>query len=134
VSLVVRTRLAAEIVVAYAQVRLALRRDSLPGVVSFLRRTAVARRRRPLAGSAFDGPRLARAIVRTLDPLPLDSRCLMRSLVLLRILSHRGVRGELIIAVRPQERDRLDAHAWVEVSGRPLLAPAGPEHGRLLAL
>lgn len=133
-NLPLRMRLAAEIVVAYAQVRLALRRDSLPGVVSFLRRTAVGGRRRPLDGSSFDGPRLARAIVRTLEPLPVDSRCLMRSLVLLRVLSQRGVRGELIIAVRPQEHDRLDAHAWVEVSGRPLLAPAGPEHGRLLAL
>jgi hypothetical protein len=77
---------------------------------------------------------LARAVVRTLEAHPVDSRCLMRSLVLLRVLARRGVSGELVIAVRPEVSDTLGAHAWVEVRGEPLLAPAGSEHGRLVTL
>ena len=91
-------------------------------------------RRQPVDAAPDDGARLAAAVVRTLEPLPVDSRCLMRSLVLLRVLSRRGVAGSLVIAVRPEERDRLDAHAWVEVAGRPLLAPAGMQDGRLVTL
>lgn len=73
-------------------------------------------------------------MVRTLEAMPVDSRCLMRSLVLLRVLARRGVNGSLVIAVRPDELLKLAAHAWVEVDGRPLLAPAGPDHGRLVTL
>ena len=72
--------------------------------------------------------------MRTLEHVPLDSRCLMRSLVLLRVLAARGVDGSLVIAVRPEASERLDAHAWVEVAGEPLLRPGGAEHGRLVTL
>jgi transglutaminase superfamily protein len=123
-----KARLASEILGAYVGVRRALRRESLPTVVQLLRGPGQHER------AEVDGRRLARAVVRTLEPLPLDSRCLMRSLVLLRVLARRGVSGELVIAVRPEARDRLDAHAWVEVAGQPLLAPAGADHGRLVTL
>ena len=123
-----KARLASEILGSYVRVRRALRRDSLPAVVSELRIPAEN------DSAEVDGRRLARAVVRTLEPLPLDSRCLMRSLVLLRVLASRGVIGELVIAVRPEEQDRLNAHAWVEVAGQPLLAPAGADHGRLVTL
>lgn len=77
------------------------------------------------------GDELARAVVRVLGLVPGGERCLTRSLVLLRLLARRGIHGDLIIAVRPDERMSLAAHAWVEVDGRPLLAPA-LEDGRLL--
>jgi len=134
VSPLLRARLAGEIIWAYVQVRRGLRRKNLPAVLSDLRAVAPTGGGRPLGGSSFDGGRLGHAVVRTLEPLPFDSRCLMRSLVLLRVLSRRGVSGELVVAVRPEERDRLGAHAWVEVDGTPLLAPAGPDHGRLVTL
>jgi hypothetical protein len=125
-----RLLLAAEVLLAYARVRAALRQASLPAVVSGLRS------RTPGPGTL--GPaelgRLSRAVTRTLAPLPLDSRCLMRSLVLLALLGRRGVDGQLLIAVAPPAGDRLDAHAWVEVAGRPVLAPAGPEQGHLVTL
>lgn len=131
-----KARLASEILGAYVGVRRALRRESLPAVVRGLRIPGElpGEHEGEHDGVDVDGRRLARAVVRTLEPLPLDSRCLMRSLVLLRVLARRGVSGALVIAVRPEERDRLDAHAWVEVGGQPLLAPAGADHGRLVTL
>jgi hypothetical protein len=124
-----KARLALEIVGSYAHARWLMRRRSLPATVSLLRADADA-----ATNGTREARRLARAVVRTLAPLPVDSRCLMRSLVLLRVLARRGVSGALVIAVRPGERDELDAHAWVEVADEPLLAPAGPDHGRLLTL
>jgi hypothetical protein len=128
-NLLHKARLAGEILADYVAVRRELRHHSLPAVVAALRSGGPPRRPLPA-----DGGRLARAVVRTLEPLPLDSRCLMRSLVLLRVLARRGVSGQLVIAVRPQERDQLNAHAWVEVRGQPLLDPAGQDHGRLVTL
>jgi transglutaminase superfamily protein len=126
-----RARLAAEIVWSYGRVRLSLRRRPLPEVVSGLRTRPEGTSRQ---AGALDGPRLARAVARTLEALPIDSRCLMRSLVLLRLLARRGMTGRLVVGVAPPARDHLDAHAWVEVAGEPLLAPAGFESGRLLTL
>jgi hypothetical protein len=129
-----KARLAAEILVAYARVRWWLRRGDLPGVVERLRAKRATGRARPLADPARDGLRLGAAVVKTLEPLPLDSRCLTRSLVLLYVLARRGAEGSLVIAVRPSEDLALAAHAWVELEGRPLLAPAGDDHGRLVTL
>jgi hypothetical protein len=129
-----KARLAGEILAAYARVRWTLRRCDLPRTVAVLRAPRPKRRRGQLPDAAGDGRRLGAAVVRTLEPLPADSRCLMRSLVLLRLLARRGVTGALVIAVRPTEDLALAAHAWVEVEGRPLLAPAGADHGRLVTL
>lgn len=126
-----RIRLATEILVDYVAIRWRLGRQALPEVLRALRGTP---RRRNAVPGPDDHARLAGAVVRTLEPLPLDSRCLMRSLVLLRLLARRGVSGVLVIAVRPGERAQLDAHAWVEVADEPVLAPASPDHGRLVTL
>lgn len=127
-----RVRLAAEIVGAYAQARRLVRRRPLPEAVDSLR----LRPRAAGPGEALhpDAHRLAGAVIRTLEPLPVDSRCLMRSLVLLRLLARRGARGRLVIAVAPTPTEQLAAHAWVELGGEPLLAPGGFEDGRLLTL
>ena len=71
------------------------------------------------------GIRLGRSVRLTLDPLPFDSRCLMRSLVLLRMLARRGVSCRLVIGVRPG--NVFEAHAWIEHAGLPLLPTLGYE-------
>jgi hypothetical protein len=128
-----KARLAGEILWAYVRVRWSLRRESLPAVVDRLRVQSGRPDRAPFADVEGDGPRLGRAVVRTIDRLPSGSRCLMRSLVLLQVLARRGIEGDLVIAVRPSEELTLDAHAWIEVEGRALLAPA-PDYGRLVTL
>ena len=133
-SAIKKARLAIEIMAAYARVRWLLRRDGLPGTIATLRESPHACAGASAARDALDdGRRLGRAVVRTLAPLPRGSRCLTRSLVLLSLLARRGVTGELVIAVQPSADPSLDAHAWVEVEGSPLLAPA-LGYGRLVTL
>jgi len=126
-----RARLAAEILLTYLSIRWYLRRVPLPQVVARLRESGGATRG-PLGQD--DAVRLGHAVNRTLRRIPADTRCLVRSLVLMRLLARRGGDGELVIAARPAESARLDAHAWVEVGGRPVLPPAGSDYGRLVAL
>lgn len=122
--------LATEILTAYARVRWSLWRRDLPGTVVVLRTT----RRSGLSNTGpYEGRQLERAVRRVLDPLPRGSRCLTRSLVLVRLLARRRTYGALVIAVQPTEDPALAAHAWVEVDGRPVLTPA-PDYGRLVTL
>jgi hypothetical protein len=123
-----RVALAGEILATYARVRLHLRRADLPEVLAALRATGAV----PAAGSAREGRRLGRAVVRTLSVLPTDSRCLMRSLVLVGLLARRGVDGRLVLAV--SGTDDFVAHAWVELDGEALLEPGGPGMHRLTTL
>jgi hypothetical protein len=132
-SAIGKVRLATEIVRAYARVRWSLWRGSLPATVETLRGSSRRAGRSVDVDVEREGPRLGRAVVRTMDALPSGSRCLMRSLVLLELLSRRGVDSDLVIAVQPSEQLTLDAHAWIEVDGQPLLAPA-PDYGRLVTL
>jgi hypothetical protein len=124
-----KLRLAGEIIIGYGRVRWAIRRHPLPRAVELVRAAP-----RPPAVGSYDVRRLARAVRRTLEWLPVDSSCLLSSLVLLRMLATRGVRGSLVIAVRPGAELGLDAHAWVELDSRPLLAPAPTDYRRLLTL
>jgi hypothetical protein len=118
-----RLRVALEIVATYVQVRARMLRGNVTSVVDRLRAGAVD------AHDPYDayriGRRLGQPVRRTLDPLPWDSRCLMRSLVLLRMLARRGVVCELVIGVRPGEK--FEAHAWIEHDGHPLLPTLGYE-------
>lgn len=118
-----RLRVAVEIVSTYVRVRWRMLRGDVTTVVEALRRDAVDEH------SAYDayriGRRLGQPVRRTLDPLPWDSRCLMRSLVLLRMLARRGVVCQLVIGVRPGEK--FEAHAWIEHGGHPLLPTLGYE-------
>jgi Transglutaminase-like superfamily len=127
--------LAAEIVLVYARVRWVIRRYELPRAVTILRTQPQWRSRRlALSDGRAGGFRLSAAVIRTLELLPVDSRCLMRSLVLLRLMARRRVDSELVIAVKPTGGLGLDAHAWVEIDGLPFLVPGGPEWGRLITL
>jgi hypothetical protein len=130
-----RFRLAGEIAAAYAVARWRLRRYGLRPTLAALRDAgagaapAAALDERQTIGA---GRRLGRAVTRTLGVLPADSRCLMCSLVLTRLLARRGIESELVISVRPGER--FAAHAWLERGGAPLLPPDAPESARLTTL
>jgi len=124
-----KLRLAGEIIAGYSRVRWVIRRHPLPRAVEIVRTPP-----RSNAQGRYDGRRLAHAVLRTLGSLPVDSSCLLCSLVLLRMLGARGESASLVIAVRPGAALGLDAHAWVELDGRALLAPAPPDYRRLLAL
>lgn len=77
----------------------------------------------------FFGRRLGHVVVRVVRFLPGDTRCLARSLVLLRMLARRGVGATLVIGVRPSPD--FGAHAWVELGGLPLTEPIEPGGQRL---
>ena len=74
---------------------------------------------------------LSFAAVRILGWLPTHSSCLVRSLVVLRLLARWGVESCLVIGVRLMD-DSLAAHAWVEYRGIPLLDSGGGDFVRLL--
>lgn len=126
-----KLRLSGEVLLAYCWVRWWLRRHEVRDVVRRLRDNP----RAPLLeieqseAEYESGLRLGRAVARTLRLLPTDGRCLMRSLVLTRMLDRRGISSTLIIGVRPAPE--FVAHAWVEHDGRPLLYPGEPGYGRL---
>jgi hypothetical protein len=126
-----RARLASEIVIAYLRAQRELRRAPITAVVERLRLTPVARSS-PGANALEEALRLGRAVSRTLALLPGDTRCLRRSLVLLQLLTRRGIAARLVIAART-DPDFL-AHAWVEHDGVPVLVPASDSFGRLVEL
>jgi transglutaminase-like putative cysteine protease len=120
--------LAAEIIVAYARARRALRRQSLPAAAAAMRRVS-GHARRACDDAYGTGLRLGRVVTRVLGVLPRDPRCLTTSLVLTALLARRGIPATLVIGVRP---DPFAAHAWVEHRGRPLLPPATAPFERLV--
>jgi hypothetical protein len=126
-----KLRLIGEVLSFYGRVRRRLRHGTLETTLAYLRDTE----REPVAPEIDRrrlGLRLGRATIRTLTPLPTDSRCLMRSLVLTGLLARRDIDAKLVLAVRPGED--FAAHAWVELEGRPLLEPGNEALGRLVEL
>lgn len=124
-----RLALALEVLRIYGVARWALTRHGVPG--------AVERLRGRLAGPSPDpdiavraGVRLGSAVERTLRLMPADSRCLVRSLVLVRMLARRGISGRMVLGVRTEPS--FEAHAWVEHAGRALLATG--DYSRLVEI
>jgi hypothetical protein len=123
--------LGVEIVRAYSRARWLLWRTGLPATLTVLRADAAP----PITDdveAGRTGVRLGTAVGKTLRHLPFDSRCLMRSLVLTRLLARRGIQTSFVIAVRPDSE--FVAHAWVERDGVPLLEPAEAEFARIVEL
>jgi hypothetical protein len=121
-----RLSLVAEILVTYVLVRWQVRRHDLPAAVAALRegrRLPVVRR---------EPRRLAAAAERVVARIPGDSRCLMRSLVVLTMLARRGVDARLILAAHPTPE--FAAHAWVERNGDALLPTRGFGDARMAEL
>lgn len=126
-----RVRLAAEIVVSYGQARCALRRAPIADVVTSLRSGSFTTAH-PAADMLARARRLGHAVTRTLALVPGDTRCLVRSLVLMRLLARRGISAKLVIGVHGGP-DFL-AHAWVEYEDQPVLSPGDGSFGRLVEL
>ena len=114
-----KVAIAAEIAVIYPRVRWLLARRGLRGAVTALRRDSTGR-----AVAAAEthqqqaAIRLGDVVRRVLEPMPFDSRCLMRSLVLTAMLARRGIFASVILGVRTEP---FEAHAWVESNGVSLL-------------
>lgn len=126
-----KLRLALEIVAVYVHARWAMKRKDFDSALATLRASS-----HDSALSELDqqlvGIRLGRAVERTLGPLPTDSRCLIKSLVLTRLLATRGIHGRFIIGVRWDPNFR--AHAWVEKAGIPLMDDGAGSYDRLAEL
>jgi len=130
-SNVERIRLAFEIVAAYVQARRALRRSPIADAVGGLRLESIPDV--PLGESTLtEARRLGWIVTRVLVLVPGDTRCLVRSLVLTRLLARRGIPAKLVIGARGGP-DFL-AHAWVEYNGDPILSPGDGSFGRLVEL
>lgn len=125
-----RVRLAGEILTAYVQARRSLRRAPIEDVVAGLRAQSPPPNEDP--GSLAEARRLGRAVGRLLAYVPGDTRCLVRSLVLTRLLARRGVQAKLVIGV--QAAPEFLAHAWVEHHGSAVLDPGEEAFGRLVEL
>ncbi len=131
-----KLRLCGEVLATYYQVRWWMRGQRLEDVVARLRQ-GQGRGPSPSNDDLVEDPvdqrlaglRLGRAVSRTVRLLPTDSRCLVRSLVLTRLLSRRGVPSSLVIGVLSEPQ--FAAHAWVEHGGAPLLSP-GTGYQRLV--
>lgn len=125
-----RLPVAAETVVTYVQARRRMARED------DLRRLLASARRN--IGNQTDAATLAEAwgvariVSVTLALLPNDPRCLVRSLVLIELLARRGIPATLVIGTSGAQN--FGAHAWVELSGEPLLSSAGFGEGRLAEL
>jgi hypothetical protein len=120
-----------EIVLAYARARRTLSRAPIESVVAKLRS------RYPVSSSSTvatleEAHRMGWAVTRTLAFMPGDTRCLIQSLVLTRLLARRGIPVTLVIGVRTDPG--FLAHAWVEHAGEPILTPGDESFGRLVEL
>lgn len=128
---VARVRLLGEIFASYAQARWLLVRGDLPSAVAGVR--ARARRLSSTPVPVGDDPRrLVSIAIRVLERVPFDSRCLMRSLVVLGMLARRGVETRLVVGVEVESG--FAAHAWIEHEGVAVLPAGSFAQGRLTAL
>jgi hypothetical protein len=130
-----KSKLAAEIIVTYAVTRWQMPRGDIRDVAAASRTSLAETPHRLPLGTRETwelATHLGRAVDRTLRVLPTDSRCLVQSLVLSRLLSARGISSTLVIGAH--SRPEFAAHAWVEHAGLPVLPHQGFHDSRLLEL
>jgi hypothetical protein len=118
-----RALVIAEILAAYLPLMRRVRQNDLTQMVTVARTPS----REPVAvppdqarEAAF---RLAQMTERVLGVLPTDRRCLITSLVVLRLLEHRCIPGRIVIGVGND--DGFVAHAWVEFEQEAVLPHSG---------
>lgn len=121
VGLITRVRVVLEILIAYAPLARRLHGNDIAELIALARR--------PGPRDAVDeveqhqvAIRLGKMVLQVLRVLPTDARCLIRSLVLLRLLDRRSIDATLVIGVHTE--GEFGAHAWVEQLARPVL-PTG---------
>lgn len=124
-----RLALAIEVLRTYALARRLLATRPIADAVDELRAPAVPR----LPAEPGTPRRLSRATTLVVGRLPGENRCLIRSLVLLRLLARRDLEAILVLSAA-SDGDGLDAHAHIEHGGRPLLPPGGEGHATLARL
>ena len=128
-----KARLAGEVITGYFRARRALAGTSLPTALDELRAGARADDSvSPEPETLVEAVRLGQVVVRVLRPLPVESRCLMRSLVLTGLLARRGIGSRLVIGVKGGEK--FGAHAWVELDRQAVLPAGSNEFERLVDL
>jgi Transglutaminase-like superfamily len=113
-----RIGLALRIVRCYAEVRLRLSREPLPGLAS---RFGNVQQRN---GDRIPPRQLAWAIDRTLRIGSRRPRCIFNALVMYRLLREQGDDAVLVIGL-PKQAITKDAHAWVELAGTDVGPPPG---------
>ncbi len=113
-----RLRLALRVWRWLAIVRLGLSRHPLPELVASLGHPPrLARDRHPVR-------RLSRAVDRSLGFAGGQATCLVRALVLYRLLREQGDPAEVVIGLPPRA-PQPRAHAWVELGGLDVGPPPG---------
>ena len=127
-----KAKLVVEILLGYGRARWALARHPLPKALELLRRPGRRRNARSGDEAILVGGYCGWLVMRTLDRLPTDDRCLMRSLVLTWMLARRGLASQFVIGVRPGAS--VPGHAWVERDGLALLPPERDSFTRLVTL
>ena len=125
-----RVRLAAEIMAAYLPLARLVRANDVEAMVRVARGRDRPASRLSNSDARATAVRLGKMVERVLTVLPTDNRCLIRSLVVLRLLGRRGIPARLVLGVR--DGGGFGAHAWVEHDGRPVLPAA--EFVRLVEL
>ena len=123
-----KTSLLIEITSTYVQVRWLLAREGLRQTVDRLRGARPAESGPVTREQQIVAVRLGFVVAKVLDPLPFDSRCLTRSLVLTAMLARRGIPSAVVIGVQPEPE--FAAHAWVEADGVAVLPPG--RYGRVV--
>jgi len=109
-----------EILLAYVELLRVLRGGDLASMVRTARHTPFqAQEALGPADEHFVARRLGWIVFRVVDTLPTDKRCLINSLVLVRVLTHRSIGAQLVLGV--QSEGGFAAHAWVEHAGRPVM-------------
>jgi hypothetical protein len=111
-----------EVLLAYPGLLRLVRTNDLEAMVAHARRPSKPPVRLTAAEARETSERLGFVVGRVLALLPTDKRCLISSLVLVRLLSRRGIEGRLVIGAST-DKD-FAAHAWVEHEGQEVL-PAG---------
>jgi len=124
IGFIAKVRLLAEMWAVAARVVIGLRRERLPDLVARF-------------GEAGDRPRqpvslLSRAVSRGLRIGPWQPRCLIRALVLYRLMRAQGDHAVLVIGLE-ESRPSPEAHAWVELDGRDVGPAPGAFGHRALA-
>jgi hypothetical protein len=117
-----------EVLAEYARVWWGLRRTDLRATLDAVARPA----ERDDPHERLVAARMARAVDRTLATLPSDSRCLIRAVVLARVLARRGIGSRVVLGARAAPD--FTAHAWVEHHGVALLPHRDYAAGRLTEL
>jgi hypothetical protein len=116
--LTAKIRLALNVWRAFAWTHIFLRRRRLPDIVAACRSQSGA------TGLTIDPIRLGWIVYRLLRVGPYHARCLVNSLVLLRLLYRQGYEADLVIGL-PEIPDDVEAHSWLEIDGRDVGPPPG---------